>query len=251
MAITFEQKLCFQEKKTSFSSFWSSHLHFFRTSLMGSVSQTQYLESCWPSQWRSTETLKISSKLPPKCFWRYWTSLERKLVWMDLCIVQPFLPRIKQHPTRAKPQGHKISSCQNNLDFAECTMCPSDLIWWWYNVAQNLSIGKTISSAWTKSMFSYLSPNQPEPPPLFLLRKERFSSSIKILFWWKQLVHDRKKVRVRRLPGQLGAKEREPESESEIASFLKKKHFHFSEKEKTLSLSPTPELSSSKTRPCI
>ena len=139
----------------------------------------------------------------------------------------------------------------NNLDFADCTICPSDLIWWWYNVAQNLSIGKTISSAWTKSMFSYLSPNQPEPPPLFLLRKERFSSSIKILFWWKQLVHDRKKVRVRRLPGQLGAKEREPESESEIASFLKKKHFHFSEKEKTLSLSPTPELSSSKTRPCI
>ena len=31
-------------------------LFYFRTSLMGSVSQTQYLERCWPSQWRSTET---------------------------------------------------------------------------------------------------------------------------------------------------------------------------------------------------
>ena len=94
----------FQEKKFFFKS-WSSHLHFFRTSLMGSVSQTQYLESCWPSQWRSTETLKISSKLPPKCFWRYWTSLERKLVWMDLC--NPFCHASNNIPLAQNHKGTK------------------------------------------------------------------------------------------------------------------------------------------------
>ena len=250
MAITFEQKnsvfkkikyFFFQVMVITFAFFQDEFDGFsFSNSVFGKL-LTQPVKKHWDSK----DIFQVAAEMLLKVL-----NKSREKAGMDGS-VQPFLPRIKQHPTRAKPQGHKISSCQNNLDFAECTVCPSDLIWWWYNVAQNLSIGKTISSAWTKSMFSYLSPNQPEPPPLFLLRKERFSSSIKILFWWKQLVHDRKKVRVRRLPGQLGAKEREPESESEIASFLKKKHFHFSEKEKTLSLSPTPELSSSKTRPCI
>ena len=150
--------------------------------------------------------------------------------------------------------GHKISVYSNNLERILQNSMPLDFEWW-YNFAQNLSIDlKTIFSL---NQINVLVSVLPKTPSLLTTiippEKKRFSSPpIKILFWWKQVIHERKIVWDERslfvLPkewlaeaeksSRQGGCQRERACESRIA-FLKN-HFR-----------RLQTLSSSKTRPCI
>ena len=235
---------------------------------MGSVSQTQYLERCWPSQWRSTETLLGRLFLPGCHRLNVLISLESKLVWLGQwqcsrsAIANPYFASasLNQPPSPQKHnlQGHKISVYSNNLERILQNSMPLDFKWW-YNFAQSLSIDKEKSSAWTKSMFLCLSCPKPHLswPPLFLPRKKGLvllqsrscfdgsKSSMKERLFGMNGVYlfcqKSGSQRLRSLPGKAGAKERErvrAELLSLKTTFVGSKHFHPPKQDPAFSTAP-------------